>query len=93
MSTDITGFNWSYTVNDGDIQWDGLKHDTFDGYYRNPFGAVEADTDVTLRFRTVPLDVDGVDVIVYTYDPATNSTSGPVDLPDDLPGGQDRGQR
>ena len=75
----FTLFNWNYTVNDGDIQWNGLKHDTFDGYYRSPFGAVEADTDVTLRFRTVPLDVDGVDLRVYTYDPATNATTGPVD--------------
>jgi len=79
----FTGFNWSYTVNDGDIQWDGLYHDTFNGYYRDPFGAVPADTDVTLRFRTTPLDVDGVAVRVYTYDPSTNppSTSGAVDYP------------
>ena len=21
----FTGFNWTYTVNDGDVQWDGLK--------------------------------------------------------------------
>ena len=62
----FTGFNWSYTVDDGDIQWNGLRHDTFDAYYRSPFGAVAADTDVTLRFRTIPLDVDGVDVRVYT---------------------------
>ena len=79
----FTGFNWSYTVDDGDIQWSGLRHDTFDAYYRSPFGAVAADTDVTLRFRTIPLDVDGVDVRVYTYDPSTNppSTSGPIDYP------------
>ena len=79
----FTGFNWSYTVDDGDIQWSGLRHDTFDAYYRSPFGAVAADTNVTLRFRTIPLDVDGVDVRVYTYDPSTNppSTSGPVDYP------------
>lgn len=75
----FTGFNWSYTVNDGDVQWDGLKHDTFDSYYRNPFGAVPADQDVTLRFRTIPLDVTGVDLRVYSYDPATGNTSGPLD--------------
>ena len=32
-------------------------------------------------FQTTPLDVDGVDLRVYTYDPATGSTSGPVDHP------------
>ncbi len=40
----FTGFNWSYTVHDGDIQWNGLRHDTFDSYYRAPFGAVAAGT-------------------------------------------------
>ncbi|MDQ3804513.1 MAG: alpha-amylase family glycosyl hydrolase, partial [Acidobacteriota bacterium] len=65
----------------GDIQWDGLRHDTFDPYYRSPFGAVAAGGDVTLRFRTFPFDVDGVHVRVYTYDPATGSTAGPADLP------------
>jgi glycosidase len=65
----------------GDIQWDGLRHDTFDSYYRSPFGAVPAGTSVTLRFRTAHLDVDGVSVRVYTYDPATDSTAAPVDYP------------
>ena len=77
----FTGFNWSYTVNDGDIQWDGLKHDSFDSYYRSPFGAVMAGTPVTLRFRTIPFDVDGVSVRVYTYSAATNTTAGPNDYP------------
>ena len=76
-----TGFNWSYTVSDGDIQWDGLKHDSFDAYYRSPFGAVTAGTPVTLRFRTIHFDVDGVSVRVYTYSAATNTTTGPVDYP------------
>ena len=77
----FTGFNWNYTVNDGDIQWDGLRHDTFDSYYRSPFGAVPAGSSVRLRFRTIPFDVDGVSVRVYHYDPASNATSGPVDYP------------
>ena len=77
----FTGFNWSYTVDDGDIHWDGLKHDSFDSYYRSPFGAVPAGTPVTLRFRTERFDVDGVQARVYTYDAATNSTSGPNDYP------------
>jgi glycosidase len=65
----------------GDIQWEGLRHDTFDPYYRSPFGAVPAGSAVTLRFRTAHFDVDGVGVRVYTYDAATGSTSGPVDHP------------
>ena len=75
----FTGFNWSYTVNDGDIQWDGLRHNTFDSYYRSPFGAVAAGSSVTLRFRTLPLDVTGVQVRVYQYNPASDSTTGPTD--------------
>ncbi len=63
----------------GDINWDGLRHDTFDSYYRSPFGAVQAGSSVTLRFRTAHLDVDGVNVRVYTYDAATGATTGPVD--------------
>ena len=65
----------------GDVQWDGLRHDTFDSYYRSPFGAVPAGTPVTLRFRTAHFDVTGVHVRVYTFDPATGQTAGPVDHP------------
>jgi glycosidase len=65
----------------GDIHFFGLRHDTFDGYYRSPFGAVPAGSPVTLRFRTDHFDVDGVSVRVYTYDPATDTTAGPADYP------------
>ncbi|HEX8472760.1 MAG TPA: alpha-amylase family glycosyl hydrolase [Pyrinomonadaceae bacterium] len=65
----------------GNVQWDGLRHDTFDSYYRSPFGAVPAGTGVALRFRTDHFDVDGVFVRVYTYNPATDTTTGPVDYP------------
>jgi len=65
----------------GDVRWDGLRHDTFDPYYRSPFGAVPAGSQVTLRFRTAHFDVDGVQVRVYTFDPATGGTTGPVDHP------------
>lgn len=75
----FSGFNWTYTVSDGSVQPGSLKHDTFDSYYRSPFGAVSAGTSVTLRFRTIPLDVDSVALRVYRYDPATDSTTGPVD--------------
>lgn len=65
----------------GDIQWGGLRHDTFDSYYRSPFGAVAAGSNVTLRFRTAHFDVDGVAVRVYTVDTANGATTGPVDYP------------
>ncbi|HEX7177674.1 MAG TPA: alpha-amylase family glycosyl hydrolase [Pyrinomonadaceae bacterium] len=65
----------------GDVQWDGLRHDTFDPYYRSPFGAVPAGSNVTLRFRTAHMDVSGVAVRVYTFDPATGATAGPADHP------------
>lgn len=63
----------------GEVQWSGLRHDTFDSYYRSPFGAVTTGTPVTLRFRTLPLDVDRVYLRVYRYDPATENTTGPFD--------------
>ncbi|HEX8293716.1 MAG TPA: alpha-amylase family glycosyl hydrolase, partial [Pyrinomonadaceae bacterium] len=65
----------------GDINWGGLRHDTFNPYYRSPFGAVQAGSQVTLRFRTAHFDVDGVSLRVYTYDAATGATTGPVDYP------------
>ncbi len=71
----------SSATGSGNIQWDGLKHDSFDAYYRSPFGAVPAGTPVTLRFRTIPLDVSGVDVIVYRYDPATSATGAATAYP------------
>jgi glycosidase len=74
-------FSANLSSDPGDIQWFGLRHDTFDPYYRSPFGAVPAGTSVTLRFRTDHFDVSGVEVRVYTYDPATNTTSAPVDHP------------
>ncbi len=77
----FTGVNWNYTVDDGNIQWAGMRHDTFDSYYRSPFGAVTAGTPVTLRFRTDRFDVDGVYLRLYTYNPATQATTGPVEYP------------
>jgi glycosidase len=74
-------FSLNSTSSTGDIHFLGLRHDTFDGYYRSPFGATPAGSNVTLRFRTDHFDVDGVSVRVYTYDPATDTTAGPVDLP------------
>ncbi|HEV2802889.1 MAG TPA: alpha-amylase family glycosyl hydrolase [Pyrinomonadaceae bacterium] len=63
----------------GNVEWDGLRHDTFDSYYRSPFGAVPAGNSVTLRFRTAHFDVTAVHVRVYTFDTKTGATTGPVD--------------
>ncbi|HOU40734.1 MAG TPA: glycoside hydrolase family 13 protein, partial [Promineifilum sp.] len=73
------GFNYSYTVNGGDVQWNDLYHNTFDSWARFPSGAVAAGTEVTLRLHTAPGDADSVALRVYTYNPATDNTSGPVD--------------
>jgi len=74
-------FSINSTSDTNDIHFLGLRHDTFDSYYRSPFGAVPAGSNVTLRFRTDHFDVDGVSVRVYTYNPATDTTTGPVDYP------------
>lgn len=79
--TSTKPFSNNLSSDSGDVQFLGLRHDTFDAYYRGPFGAVPAGTSVTLRFRTDHFDVDGVSVRVYTYNPATDTTTGPVDHP------------
>jgi glycosidase len=66
---------------DGDVHWDGLRHDSFDPYYRSPFGAVTTSKSVTLRFRTFRFDVDSVSVRIYRYDSASDRTSAPTDMP------------
>lgn len=55
---------------DGDIWWDGLRHDSRDLLYRTPGGAVPAGTEVKLRFRTYHDDVTGVKVRVYDLNAA-----------------------
>ncbi|NWG06181.1 MAG: alpha-amylase [Chloroflexi bacterium] len=50
---------------DGNIAWDGLRHDSRDLLYRTPGGAVPAGTDVLLRFRTFHNDVTGVSLRLY----------------------------
>lgn len=58
-----------------------LRHDTFDNYYRSPFGATPAGTSVTLRLRTAHTNVEGVALRVYQYDTATDTTANAVDYP------------
>ena len=51
---------------DGNVEWDGLRHDSRSDVYRTPGGAVEAGTAVTLRFRTFHNDATGVKVRFYS---------------------------
>lgn len=55
---------------DGNVEWDGLRHDSRDTLYRTPGGAVPAGTPVTLRFRTAHGDVTGVTARVYDVNAA-----------------------
>ena len=50
---------------DGDVWWDGLRHDSRSTLYRTPQGAVPAGTPVTLRFRTFHDDVTGVTLRLF----------------------------
>lgn len=59
----------------------GLKHDTFDPYYRSPFGAVPTNSTVNLKFRTDLLDVSNVFLKVYKYNPQNNTTDAPQEFP------------
>ena len=45
---------------DGNVEWDGLRHDSRDLLYRTPGGAVPAGTPVKLRLRTFHDDVTSV---------------------------------
>lgn len=74
-------FSLDQSVGSNDIQYLGLKHDTFDPYYRSPFGAVPAGTSVNLKFRTDLLDVSGVFLKVYKYNPQTNTTDPAAEFP------------
>ena len=71
------------TLGDGIIQTSALRHDTFDSYYRTPFGAVPAGTSVHLRFRTAVGDVQTVTLFYYQFDPATvaNTPNSPISFP------------
>ncbi len=50
---------------DGNVEYDGLGHDSRSDTYRVPGGVVNPDTEVTLRFRTFHADVEGVTLRVY----------------------------
>ena len=50
---------------DNNIEYFGLGHDSHDSLYRVPFGAVNPNDTVTLRFRSSANDVTGVRVRVW----------------------------
>jgi len=50
---------------DGEILDDELAHDSRDDAYRQPFGAVPAGTDVTLRLRAAGGDVEEATIRIY----------------------------
>jgi glycosidase len=58
---------------DNNVEYDGLGHNSQDLIYRQPLGAVNPGTPVTLRFRTFHNDV--TNVRTRFYDTATGSES------------------
>jgi glycosidase/fibronectin type 3 domain-containing protein len=58
---------------DGNVEWDGLRHDSRSTLYRTPGGAVPAGTPVKLRFRTFHDDVTGVAVRLYDVNASAQS--------------------
>jgi glycosidase len=53
---------------DGNVEWDGLRHDSRSDVYRTPGGAVPAGTPVTIRFRTFHDDATSVSLRLYDLD-------------------------
>ena len=80
-STATKPFSLDRTISGNTIQFLGLKHDTFDTYYRSPFGAVPTGAAVNLKFRTDLADVSGVFMKIYKYNPQTNTTDAAQELP------------
>ena len=56
---------------DDNIWWDGLGHNSQDGLYRVPFGAINPGDELTLRFRSYHNDLTRVRV--RFWDTATGS--------------------
>lgn len=53
---------------DGNVEWDGLRHDSRDTLYRTPGGAVPAGTAVKVRLRTFSGDVTSVKLRLFDVD-------------------------
>ena len=54
-------------------------HNTFDPLYRSTEGAATEGSQITLRFRSGHLDLDGVTLRAYLFDTGSGNTTGPVD--------------
>jgi glycosidase len=52
-------------AHDGNVEWDGLRHDSRSTLYRSPGGAVPAGTPVKIRFRTFHDDVTSVKLRLF----------------------------
>jgi glycosidase len=76
LFSSITNFS---AANDNNVEWNGLYHDSFNNFYRSPFGAVPTGTTVNLKFRSFRFDLTSVTLRVYVLDPVTNITVGPTD--------------
>jgi glycosidase len=50
---------------DNNVEWDGIKHDSRDGLYRTPGGAVTQGTDVKIRLRAFHNDLTAATLRVY----------------------------
>jgi glycosidase len=60
-------------AHDNNVEYNGLGHNSQDLIYRNPFGAINPNTPITLRFRTFHNDVTNVRTRLYDTATATQS--------------------
>jgi glycosidase len=71
LSTHILTITAPGHAHDNNVEWYGLGHNSQDLIYRQPFGATNPNTPITLRFRTFHNDVTAVRARLY--DTATSS--------------------
>lgn len=64
-ATHAVTVNTGQSAHDNNVEYAGLGHNSQDLVYRQPFGAVNPGTQITLRFRTFYNDATGVKVRVY----------------------------
>lgn len=62
---------------DGDVWWNEVLHDTRNGYYRAPFGAVPIGQPVTIRLRTAAGDLSDAALVVYNMNLADDNDGTP----------------
>lgn len=69
-TTHILTITGGSSAPDNHVDVEGLRHDSRDSLYRTPGGAVPADTEVRIRFRTFHNDVTGVTLRNYDLNAA-----------------------